>query len=300
MSCNCGCSCNCNTVIQKGDIGPQGPQGIQGIQGEQGEQGEPGEPGENGKTILSGITAPSVGLGDIGDFYINTETNEIYGPKSGGGWGSPTSLVGPEGPPGPPGPGGGTFQYEIGEWVSSEGGVVFHRWLSTTPEGSPSGSGTYQNYLIVSVEEEPTLKWSNSTDLYNENSIWDGETNTDNIMTSVSPVPPINGAVFYAYNFLNSFGTEKSDWYLPSITELTKIYQNALEVSQGIVDSGSLNVLIPYDPSPASVKLVWSSTESTADNAWALDFLTGSISTNGKTDDTDKFARAVRKFTYTP
>ncbi len=103
MSCDCGCSCNCSTVIQKGDIGPQGPQGIQGIQGEQGEQGLQGEPGENGRTILSGITAPSVGLGDIGDFYINTATDEIYGPKSGGGWGSPTSLIGPEGPPGPSG-----------------------------------------------------------------------------------------------------------------------------------------------------------------------------------------------------
>ena len=33
----------------------------------------------------------------IGDFYINTENNRIYGPKTSSGWGSSTSLVGPAG-----------------------------------------------------------------------------------------------------------------------------------------------------------------------------------------------------------
>jgi len=48
-------------------------------------------------TILSGIVAPAVSLGCVGDLYVNTATYQIYGPKTCGGWGNPTSLVGPKG-----------------------------------------------------------------------------------------------------------------------------------------------------------------------------------------------------------
>ena len=37
------------------------------------------------------------GTGVDGDFYINTLTNEIFGPKSAGVWPQATSLVGPSG-----------------------------------------------------------------------------------------------------------------------------------------------------------------------------------------------------------
>jgi hypothetical protein len=53
--------------------------------------------GTSFNTILSGSGAPGGGLGNDGDFYIRTDTDEIYGPKTGGAWGSPTSLVGPQG-----------------------------------------------------------------------------------------------------------------------------------------------------------------------------------------------------------
>ncbi|MCY0926225.1 SGNH/GDSL hydrolase family protein [Streptomyces sp. H27-H1] len=42
-----------------------------------------GPPGTPGKTILSGTGAPGVGVGIAGDFYIDTATWNIYGPKSG-------------------------------------------------------------------------------------------------------------------------------------------------------------------------------------------------------------------------
>ncbi|MBK8686277.1 MAG: collagen-like protein [Bacteroidetes bacterium] len=41
-----------------------------------------------------------------GDFYINTATNQIFGPKTAGAWGSGTSLVGPAGATGATGPQG--------------------------------------------------------------------------------------------------------------------------------------------------------------------------------------------------
>lgn len=47
--------------------------------------------------MRNGIGAPSVGTGIDGDFYIDTGTNRIYGPKTGGSWGVYTSLVGPTG-----------------------------------------------------------------------------------------------------------------------------------------------------------------------------------------------------------
>lgn len=46
-------------------------------------------------TVLSGGGSPSSGVGQDGDFYIDTATSVIFGPKSAGSWGSPTSIVGP-------------------------------------------------------------------------------------------------------------------------------------------------------------------------------------------------------------
>lgn len=65
---------------------------------------------KDGKSILNGSGAPSV-AGNIGDFYIDTTNNRLYGPYAGS-WGAGVSLVGPQGsqgnqgPPGPVGPQG--------------------------------------------------------------------------------------------------------------------------------------------------------------------------------------------------
>lgn len=64
--------------------------------------GPPGAPGADGNTILNGTGAPGSGLGVDGDFYIDTAANEIYGPKTGGSWGSGTPIGG--------GGGGGALQ----------------------------------------------------------------------------------------------------------------------------------------------------------------------------------------------
>jgi integrin beta 8 len=71
-----------------------------------GPAGADGADGTNGSSVLNGSGAPSSGLGAIGDFYIDTTAHSIYGPKSGGGWGSATSLVGPAGAAGADGTNG--------------------------------------------------------------------------------------------------------------------------------------------------------------------------------------------------
>lgn len=59
-----------------------------------------GIPGTNGNTVLNGSANPTT-QGVNGDFYINTTSNTIWGPKASGSWpGSGVSIVGPQGPAG--------------------------------------------------------------------------------------------------------------------------------------------------------------------------------------------------------
>jgi len=90
----------------KGDTGNTGATGSQGIQGIQGIQGVKGDAGADGKTILNGSGVPTSGLGVNGDFYLDTASNFIYGPKTSGSWGSGTSIIGPTGQTGPQGASG--------------------------------------------------------------------------------------------------------------------------------------------------------------------------------------------------
>jgi hypothetical protein len=59
--------------------------------------GPQGSAGNNGNTLNHGTGAPSSGVGNNGDFYIDTSANNIYGPKAAGAWGSATSLIGLQG-----------------------------------------------------------------------------------------------------------------------------------------------------------------------------------------------------------
>lgn len=51
-----------------------------------------GPQGPRGNTVLNGSGEPNIYLGELGDFYINTDIPEIYGPKTVSGWGDPTNL----------------------------------------------------------------------------------------------------------------------------------------------------------------------------------------------------------------
>lgn len=62
-----------NVVVQLGTSGPQGGRGT---------------------GILNGVGDPQLELGILGDFYLNTQNMNLYGPKTGAGWGNPVDLVG--------------------------------------------------------------------------------------------------------------------------------------------------------------------------------------------------------------
>ena len=80
-----------------GATGAAGAQGAQGIQGQTGATGATGAAGTDGKTVGNGTTDPASSTGVDGDFYINTATNMLFGPKANGTWSTGVSLVGPTG-----------------------------------------------------------------------------------------------------------------------------------------------------------------------------------------------------------
>ena len=82
----------------QGPMGPQGPQGDAGPAGA--DSTVPGPQGPEGRATLNGVVAPTT-EGSDGDFYIDTVTKLIYGPKAAGVWGAGISLVGPQGEQGP-------------------------------------------------------------------------------------------------------------------------------------------------------------------------------------------------------
>jgi hypothetical protein len=68
-----------------------------GATGGTGGAGTNGNDGADGKTVLNGSGAPDNANGENGDFYIDTNGDNIHGPKAGGTWPAAVSLVGPQG-----------------------------------------------------------------------------------------------------------------------------------------------------------------------------------------------------------
>jgi hypothetical protein len=85
-----------NDDIETIVVNEQGPPGRPGPPGPQGPMGTEGLPGN---TVLYGNIDPTTPVGRDGDFYINTTTHFIFGPKAGV-WPAGTSLIGPQGIPG--------------------------------------------------------------------------------------------------------------------------------------------------------------------------------------------------------
>ena len=177
------------------------------------------------------------------------------------------------------------FTYEIGEYVPSEGGVIFHRWYSNNPLGSPSG-GTVENYLVLDTVDLSTgTFWSTGTTNINSvESFWDGLRNTNNLIYAGDALGiTSSSAAFLCYNSTNN---GHNDWYLPSIGELAKIDINLWDVSQGILLAGGTQI---------NYQIYWSSTEFTGMLSWVFDFSSSLRSQDVKTINTYD-VRAVRKF----
>jgi len=162
------------------------------------------------------------------------------------------------------------FQYEIGQHVAAQGGVIFHRYLT----------GNTQNYLVVDTQNLGPAVWSNIDNTANNaTSLWNGSSN-QSIITSQPGA--ISGAAFLCEASTNG---GKNDWYLPAAQELNKLWCNMLEVSRGLEIAGGFQL---------EFSDYWSSTESGNDSAWGFGFTNGDISSGSK--DSTIYVRAVRQF----
>jgi len=77
-----------------GDDGPMGPEGPIGPQGE---IGPAGPAGADGSVLYSGTDDPLSSTGQDGDYYLNTTSGELFGPKTAGEWTDSFMLKGEEG-----------------------------------------------------------------------------------------------------------------------------------------------------------------------------------------------------------
>lgn len=98
------------------------PAGIS-LVGPQGDDGPTGPTGPMGRTLLNGTGAPGLGTGTTGDWYIDTTTWDLYGPKTDTpSWALAINIIGPTGDTGPTGPQGPTG--DTGASGSGTGDVI--------------------------------------------------------------------------------------------------------------------------------------------------------------------------------
>jgi hypothetical protein len=172
------------------------------------------------------------------------------------------------------------FVYEIGQYVASEGGVIFHRYIDNG----------IQYYLVVDTTNLSTSSaWSNVTGTLigsTAQSTWDGLSNSNAIVGQAGFTA---GA---AKLCLDSTNNSKSDWYLPAIDELSLLWQNRFNVDITLSGNSSLGTIV--GATIVSTNTYWSSMESGSSGAWYFTFTIGYA--NGSNKGNTYYVRAVRQF----
>ena len=173
------------------------------------------------------------------------------------------------------------YTYEIGQYVASRGGVIFHRYKD----------GTNENYLVVDTTNISISSfWSNIDNVAigaTAQSTWDGLSNSNAIVAQVGFT---SGA---ANGCLISTNNSQTDWYLPAIDELSLLWQNRFNVNRTLSGASSFGTI--SGATQIGYNIYWSSTESDSNYAWAFSFGYGGASSSLKA--TTFYVRAVRKFT---
>lgn len=179
-----------------------------------------------------------------------------------------------------------SFIYEIGEYVPSQGGVVFHRYMD----------GNTQKYLIVSINYQSTSQaWSNITSTSiggSARSSWDGLSNSTAI---VGQAGETSSAAALCLNLISG---GKSDWYLPSVHELNLLWQNLFNVNRTLSGNSSYGSIVNAEE--VYTLNHWSSTESNFDTAWSILYGNGNIYTFSLALKSLTLAvRAIRSYSFT-
>ena len=170
---------------------------------------------------------------------------------------------------------GGNFTHYIGEQFG--GGVIFHLWKDN--------AGVEHGLIVDKTDLSTSQVWSNIDATLigpSAQSSWDGLSNSNAI------VGQAGHTISAAALCLNSTNGGQSDWYLPSIDELSLLWHSRFNVNKSLSTIGGATVL----PNSA---YYWSSTEYNDNLAWSFDFTAGyAFSSSLKTNPF--YVRAVRAF----
>jgi hypothetical protein len=172
------------------------------------------------------------------------------------------------------GSGTGGFTHYIGEEFG--GGVVFHLWKDA--------SGVEHGLIVDKTDLSTSQVWSNIDQTLigpSAQSSWDGLSNSNAIVGQAGHTSSASALC------LNSTNGGQSDWYLPSIDELSLLWHSRFNVNK------SLSAIIGATILPMSA-YYWSSTETDYNDAWDFLFSPGNASGYFKDDTT--YVRAVRAF----
>ena len=243
-----------------------------------------GKAGKDGNTLWNSTTDPISTFGAPGDFFINSETNTLFGPKNlDGTWPAGVSMVGPKGDQGPIGLTGVTGSQGSGGGSGPAGpqGVAGSNATLTCAQGGtcelgntgPGGGKVFYvqtptaaapwRYMEAAPNTwsggsaDPTIAWCSNTANFVPNlltgvtatvqtsqAIGAGYTNTQKML---------RGCTFGAANAAAAYnGGGKSDWHLPSKDELNQLHLQRANVG----GFGGANYY-------------GSSSETTASTAWA-------------------------------
>ena len=153
------------------------------------------------------------------------------------------------------------------------------------------------NGLIASLDDMTSnsgVDWGlDGADVNNCESIWDGKTNTEEIISEGGASSDAAGLCEVYSN--GSFG----DWYLPSISELKLMYEavfviNSVLEGDGDNSSNGLGVNPEETDSNGDTTNYWSSTEESSGDAYIYKFKNGHFD---KKDKGDSYrVRAIRSF----
>ncbi len=211
--------------------------------GPPGADGDDGDDGADGFSLLNGSSDPTT-QGVDGDFFINTTSNNIFGPKSGGSWGSGTSIVGPAGATGAAGAAGSDGADGADGDDGADGNTLIYGTVAPTTEGVDGDSyiNTTTHEVYYNKGSDTPGSWTNTGPFQlapNPNGcrIRTNDSATD---VNASGGNPIKWNVFTGSEFKDSGITHDT------VTNNTKIY-----IAAGFSGRYSLTAYINYASSSA-------------------------------------------------
>lgn len=167
--------------------------------------------------------------------------------------------------------GGNGFTHWIGEEFG--GGVIFHLYKDN--------QGVEHGLILALTNQSLSQSWSNVIQEIGANaqSSWNGASNSNAI---VSQTGHTNSAAKLCIDLVSG---GQNDWYMPSIQELSLLWNNYFTVASSLTQITGAQLLSTY---------YWSSSEYCADYGWYIDFTNGNTDYNYKTNATN--VRAIRSF----